>query len=270
MDLELVPAADCRRRHSYGSTDAATCRIERAASVPLRPVLRQCKCCCRREILKQTVLLHKIAVKTAKLRMDIRVVVENHHATPEVKAYCLYMYYFMGVKPAQLTKMFSKSKTTITTWIDTYESTGVLGRISTESVYPSSFWQRQALATADALLDWLLAVEHVIHNESASPEDALALAPVAEIASLPPAAPAPWLLLQQPLSPMKQSQRSRHPPQSLKEIPTGNIPARRLSEQVPPQSLKSPVQSSVPKSKGPTAPARRGTTGGVQSDEGLF
>ncbi|ORY48465.1 hypothetical protein BCR33DRAFT_782195 [Rhizoclosmatium globosum] len=58
--------------------------------------------------------------------MDIRDLVKHSHATAEVKAYCLYMYYFMGVKPSKLAQTFKKSKSTIQEWINTYETTGTL------------------------------------------------------------------------------------------------------------------------------------------------
>ncbi|KAI9350159.1 hypothetical protein BDR26DRAFT_915116 [Obelidium mucronatum] len=140
-------------------------------------------------------------------------------------------------------------------------------------------------ATADVLLDWLLAVEHVIHDslaeDSAAAPAQAAQADIAEIASppQPPAAPSVAAAPTAPVSTVTVSNETvAKKPASSSSVakgktplkPTGNIPARRMSVQVPPQSSKAPVQSSASKSKGPSAPTRRGTTVGVQSDKGLL
>ncbi|KAJ3082052.1 hypothetical protein HDU99_003777, partial [Rhizoclosmatium hyalinum] len=55
--------------------------------------------------------------------MDIRGIVEDHHATADVKAYCKDM------------QSFKKSKAMIQDWIDKYEETGLLCRSTADSVY---------------------------------------------------------------------------------------------------------------------------------------
>ena len=57
------------------------------------------------------------------------------HASSSVKRYCLYMYYFMGLRTSLLAKYFNKSQKTISTWLSTFECGGSLDRKETEATY---------------------------------------------------------------------------------------------------------------------------------------
>jgi transposase len=53
---------------------------------------------------------------------ELLLLVSEKHATSNVKAYCLYMHFFLGLTRSQLSKNFNKSQSTISTWIHNYES----------------------------------------------------------------------------------------------------------------------------------------------------
>lgn len=50
--------------------------------------------------------------------------VNKKHASDKVKYYALYAYYFLGHNKTQISKIYSKSVSTITNWVTRYEATG--------------------------------------------------------------------------------------------------------------------------------------------------
>ncbi|KAJ3058371.1 Serine kinase, partial [Podochytrium sp. JEL0797] len=68
------------------------------------------------------------------LSMNLQRIVTKKHASSEVIAYCLHMHFHQGLSCAKLARVFHKSKSTISTWISDYLTTGKMGRIDTESV----------------------------------------------------------------------------------------------------------------------------------------
>ncbi|KAJ3196620.1 Serine kinase [Irineochytrium annulatum] len=56
-------------------------------------------------------------------------VVKGKQAHENTIYHCLYMYYFLGMSKAQLAKQFAKSKSTISEWIQKYESRGDVTRM---------------------------------------------------------------------------------------------------------------------------------------------
>ncbi|KAJ3225851.1 hypothetical protein HDU78_010512, partial [Chytriomyces hyalinus] len=53
--------------------------------------------------------------------MDILAVVTGSHATPQVKAYCMYMHFYLGRSKARLVELFHKSPSCIGEWVSAYE-----------------------------------------------------------------------------------------------------------------------------------------------------
>ncbi|KAJ3061646.1 hypothetical protein HDU98_002423, partial [Podochytrium sp. JEL0797] len=54
--------------------------------------------------------------------MDIQTIVTTRQAGPNVKAYCLHMYYFGGLKKSSLAELFCKHPSTIASWIAQYDA----------------------------------------------------------------------------------------------------------------------------------------------------
>ncbi|XP_062700586.1 uncharacterized protein LOC134284959 [Aedes albopictus] len=52
--------------------------------------------------------------------------VQHRRASSNTQYHCLYGYYFLGFSRAQLAKIYSKSKSTISSWIINYERDGIL------------------------------------------------------------------------------------------------------------------------------------------------
>ncbi|KAJ3223654.1 hypothetical protein HDU81_009052 [Chytriomyces hyalinus] len=68
--------------------------------------------------------------------MDILQAVHHQQASPEVRYYCLYMYYYQGfTNRAQLGRMFGKHGSTITSWIEQYEKGDGTERARKATVY---------------------------------------------------------------------------------------------------------------------------------------
>ncbi|XP_058825410.1 uncharacterized protein LOC131685582 [Topomyia yanbarensis] len=61
--------------------------------------------------------------------------VQHCQATCNTKYHCLYGYYFLGISRARLSIIYKKSKTTISTWIQNYETEGILSRKQREQVF---------------------------------------------------------------------------------------------------------------------------------------
>lgn len=61
--------------------------------------------------------------------------VMNTQASLNTKYHCLYGYYFLGISRADLAVLFKKSKSTISSWIASYEQNGLLSRKEREQVY---------------------------------------------------------------------------------------------------------------------------------------
>ncbi|KAJ3230173.1 Serine kinase [Chytriomyces hyalinus] len=53
--------------------------------------------------------------------MDILAVVSGSHALPQVKAYCMYMHFYLGLSKARLAEQFHKSASCIGEWVAAYE-----------------------------------------------------------------------------------------------------------------------------------------------------
>lgn len=53
--------------------------------------------------------------------MEIVSTVSEKHASDEVRCYCIFMYYFRGLKCIALSKYFDKSPSTITNWINQFQ-----------------------------------------------------------------------------------------------------------------------------------------------------
>lgn len=64
--------------------------------------------------------------------------VNKKHATDEIKYYALYAYYFRGQSKSRISETYSKSISTITNWINYYESNGTVVRPSRVRI-PSKF-----------------------------------------------------------------------------------------------------------------------------------
>lgn len=62
----------------------------------------------------------------------------NKHASPEVKYYALYGYYYLGMSKTELGRTYRKDITTISNWIERYEESGSLDRKKTVRT-PSKF-----------------------------------------------------------------------------------------------------------------------------------
>ncbi|XP_039452632.2 uncharacterized protein LOC120431592 [Culex pipiens pallens] len=61
--------------------------------------------------------------------------VMNTQASLNTKYHCLYGYYFLGISRADLAILFKKSKSTISSWITSYEQNGLLSRKQREQVF---------------------------------------------------------------------------------------------------------------------------------------
>ncbi|XP_062711050.1 uncharacterized protein LOC134289068 [Aedes albopictus] len=61
--------------------------------------------------------------------------VQHKHASTNTKYHCLYDYYFLGMKRAQLAQIYRKSKSTISSWIESYEENGLLSHKQREQVF---------------------------------------------------------------------------------------------------------------------------------------
>lgn len=64
--------------------------------------------------------------------------VMNTQASLNTKYHCLYGYYFLGISRADLAILFKKSKSTISSWITSYEQNGLLSRKQREQVFRKS------------------------------------------------------------------------------------------------------------------------------------
>lgn len=62
-------------------------------------------------------------------------VVEGHHASNDVRAYCLYMHYFQRLPVTKLAVLFNKSARTIQLWIEQCNKTGDFHRKEREKTY---------------------------------------------------------------------------------------------------------------------------------------
>ncbi|XP_062550474.1 uncharacterized protein LOC134215270 [Armigeres subalbatus] len=61
--------------------------------------------------------------------------VEHKHASTNTKYHCLYDYYFLGINRTQLAVIYRKSKSTIGSWIESYEANGLLSSKQREQVF---------------------------------------------------------------------------------------------------------------------------------------
>ncbi|TPX48033.1 hypothetical protein CcCBS67573_g10220 [Chytriomyces confervae] len=53
--------------------------------------------------------------------MDVLAVVSGSHASPQVKAYCMYMHFYLGLSKARLAEQFHKSAPCIGEWVAAYK-----------------------------------------------------------------------------------------------------------------------------------------------------
>jgi len=63
----------------------------------------------------------------------------NHHASSEVKLYCIHAYMFLGIKKKHLAGIFQKDRHTIARWIDKFYQEGVVSRKHNEEANSRKF-----------------------------------------------------------------------------------------------------------------------------------
>ena len=80
--------------------------------------------------------------------MDLIEAVHQQQASPQLRAYAIYFYYFYGFKKAKIAGLFHKSKTTISTLINDYEE----GKGLCRKDYQQTFRRFDQLKR-----DWLIA-----------------------------------------------------------------------------------------------------------------